>query len=153
MATDLQLATLQRYADAARRAGHIWPEYAACEAVLESNWGNSRLARDYHNLFGQKCPAAGPPPGVLRATMETEEFIHGRWIEVMATWLWFTSEDDSFRHRMQLLRSLSCYAPALLARSGEEFVTEVSRVWATDPLRAQKVLEIYRVHAGVLSVA
>lgn len=45
---------LQQAASAARRAGHIFPEYAACEAALESAWGHSELAREANNLFGQK---------------------------------------------------------------------------------------------------
>jgi flagellum-specific peptidoglycan hydrolase FlgJ len=147
--TEQQLSVLESYFAAARRAGHIFPDYAACEAVLESAWGTSQLARECHNLFGQKCPAAGPPPGVLKCTLPTQEFLHGQWITVTATWLWFPSDDEAFRHRMSLLESLPAYADALHALSGEDFVVKVSRVWATDPERAEKVLAIHKAHQEV----
>ncbi len=45
---------LSKACAAARSAGHIFPEYAACEAALESGWGMSGLAQKANNLFGQK---------------------------------------------------------------------------------------------------
>src|SRR5215469_3769812 len=39
---------------AAVDAGHVFPEFAACEAALESAWGNSKLCILGNNLFGQK---------------------------------------------------------------------------------------------------
>ena len=45
---------LRKAAAAASAAGHPFPEYAACEAALESAWGQSGLATRANNLFGQK---------------------------------------------------------------------------------------------------
>ena len=53
----LQDSFLRQAAAAAHTAGHIFPAYAACEAALESTWGQSRLARQANNLFGQKQSA------------------------------------------------------------------------------------------------
>ena len=54
MTTTPQDTFLRQASAAARAAGHIFPDYAACEAALESTWGQSRLAREANNLFGQK---------------------------------------------------------------------------------------------------
>ncbi len=54
MTTTPQDSFLRQASAAARAAGHIFPDYAACEAALESTWGRSRLAREANNLFGQK---------------------------------------------------------------------------------------------------
>ncbi len=132
---------LSKAVDAARAAGHIFPEYAACEAALESAWGQSKLAVEANNLFGQKQshPARG-----ASLTLPTREFLHGAWVFVEAQWVMFTDWRDAFHHRMALLRSLEngCpdYKAALAAATGEEFVRCVSRSWSTDPGRAGKVL-------------
>jgi len=59
---------------------------------------------------------------------------------------------------MKLLHTLESayphYAAALKAKNGEEFITEVSKSWSTDPQRAGKVLSIYdHHHAAFVSPA
>ena len=152
MITSLQDSFLRQAAVAARAAGHIFPEYAACEAALESTWGQSRLARQANNLFGQKQSAEAESeidaPGVL--VMPTQEFLHGRWVTVMARWARYPDHAACFRARMALLQRLQhsypAYARALVATTGEAFIEEVSRAWSTDPQRAAKVLAIHRQH-------
>lgn len=129
---------------AAREAGHIFPEYAACEAALESAWGTSKLCRMANNLFGQK--AGFSTQGFPTIDIPTREFLNGAWVVVPAKWPCFPAWGDSFRARMELLKRKSAYKPALEATDGESFVREVSKVWATDPERGNKVLSIYRKH-------
>jgi len=142
---------LRRACDAARAAGHLFPEYAACEAALESGWGQSRLATEANNLFGQK-QSADAPSGFATLSLSTREFLHGRWVTVIAHWACFADQASSFRARMALLRRLEhsypAYARALAATTGEAFIEEVSRAWSTDPQRAQKVLAIHRQHSA-----
>ncbi len=136
---------LPKAAAAARAAGHIYPEYAACEAALESAWGASALALQANNLFGQK--QCHPPRGAS-LSLPTREYLHGAWTTVQAQWIVFSDWQDCFAHRMTLLRSLENgyphYRAALAAGSGEQFVSQVSKSWSTDPARAAKVLAIYR---------
>jgi flagellum-specific peptidoglycan hydrolase FlgJ len=167
-----QDAFLRQASAAARAAGHIFPDYAAAEAALESTWGRSRLAREANNLFGQKqslddakgiaTPGAtagtpgtaagtpGAPVGVL--AMPTQEFLHGQWVTVIAHWARFVDQAACFRARMALLRRLQqnypAYGRALTATTGEAFIEEVSRAWSTDPERAEKVLAIHRQHCA-----
>jgi flagellum-specific peptidoglycan hydrolase FlgJ len=152
MATPEQLAVLSKYYDAARFSEHIFPDWAACEAVLESAWGTSELAADYNNVFGQKVPKDGPPPGLLQVLMPTREFVKGGWIDIKAQFLWFPHLSMAFTQRMRLLQSDSSYAPALHAETGEEFVTLVSKVWATDPNRATHVIAIHNAHQDVFQI-
>ncbi|RRA48923.1 glucosaminidase domain-containing protein [Acidipila sp. EB88] len=132
---------------AARAAAHIFPEYAACEAALESAWGGSTLAVRANNLFGQK--QAHPPAGPS-LQLETREFLHGQWVMVPAAWMMFDDWTHCFRERMALLHELARayphYGAALAASSGEQFVREVSASWSTDPQRAGKVLSVYQRH-------
>lgn len=150
MPTSPQDTFLRQAVSAARAAGHIFPDYAACEAALESSWGQSRLAREANNLFGQKASFDKNETGTL--ALPTQEFLHGRWVTTIAHWARFADQAACFRARMALLRRLEhgypAYARALAAINGEAFVEQVSRVWSTDPGRAAKVLAIHRQHSA-----
>lgn len=147
---------LIKAAAAASAAGHIWPEYAACEAALESGWGVSQLAVKANNLFGQKqtIPAM---EGSGTLSLPTREFLKGKWVEINAEWVRFADWSACFKARMALLEreqsEYPAFAAALRATTGEEFIRQVSSKWSTDPLRAEKVLCIYRNHAVELHAA
>jgi flagellum-specific peptidoglycan hydrolase FlgJ len=149
----LQDSFLRQATAAATAAAHIFPGYAACEAALESNWGQSRLAREASNLFGQK-QSATPVAGTLTVALPTQEFVRGAWITVPAHWACFRTQEACFRARMVLLEqarhAYPAYDRALRATTGEQFVEEVSRAWSTDPGRAAKVLAIHRQHIASL---
>ncbi len=81
MGTAANQEFLQTTAAAARAAGHIFPEYAACEAALESAWGQSSLAVKGNNLFGTK-QHVHPIYGTLN--IPTREFLHSTWVVVNA---------------------------------------------------------------------
>jgi flagellum-specific peptidoglycan hydrolase FlgJ len=138
---------LEKAATAARLAGHVFPEYAACETALESAWGSSALALHANNLFGQK---QSHPPRGESLSLPTRECLHGAWLTVQAQWMVFSNWQDCFAQRMTLLRALEAgyphYQAALGAQNGEQFVTQVSKSWSTDPERADKVLSVYRKH-------
>jgi flagellum-specific peptidoglycan hydrolase FlgJ len=140
---------LRRAVAAATAAGHIFPEYAACEAALESGWGLSLLALRGNNLFGQK-QAHPVPRGAATLTLPTREYLHGAWVAVEAAWVKFPDWSACFRGRMELLERLGQvyphYEAALAATSGECFIEEVSKSWSTDPGRAGKVLSVYDCH-------
>ena len=138
---------LEKAAAAARAAGHIFPDHAACEAALESAWGRSMLAEKANNLFGQK---QSHPPAGASLSMPTREFLHGSWVMVQAEWMMFPNWAACFAERMTVLRQLENayphYRAALSAATGEQFVAELSKSWSTDPDRAEKVLSVYREH-------
>lgn len=137
---------LVKAVQAAKDAGHIWPEYAACEAALESGWGNSQLARECNNLFGQKSGhTSGQYP---QKSIPTHEWSDGHLVPARASWPVFPDWKTSFMERMGLLNSLSVYQDAISATTGKDFVVKVSAHWATDPDRAAKVLNIYSHHFG-----
>ena len=140
---------LLRAYQAAVDAKHVFPEYAACEAALESGWGHSALSVQANNLFGQK-QSHPPIEGTETLAMPTREYLHGAWVTVQANWTKFSDWDGCFTARMSLLQRLSAhdphYAEALSAATGEIFITQVSVSWSTDPQRAGKVLSIYDAH-------
>lgn len=70
-----------------------------------------------------------------------------------ALWVSFPSIAACFASRMDTLHRLAPeyphYEVAPTARTPEEYVTEVSLSWSTDPNRAQNCIEIYHAHLSV----
>lgn len=147
MTSPAQLEFLTKARDAATAAAHVWPEYAACEAALESGWGLSHLAENGCNLFGMK-QHAHPIYGTV--SLPTKEFLGGKWVVVEASWVQYPDWASCFKDRMDTLTRLAPtyphYQNALNATSGEQYVNEVSLTWSTDPERAQKVIATYNAH-------
>lgn len=134
---------------AATKAGHVFPEMAACEAALESGYGCSVLAIQDRNLFGMKQHVH---PIYGTCSLPTREFLGSKWVEVTANFVNYPELADCFADRMNTLQRLAAYYPhyaaALKAASPVTYVLEVSKTWSTDPKRAEKVLDIYDAVAG-----
>jgi flagellum-specific peptidoglycan hydrolase FlgJ len=133
---------------AAESGSHCYPLMAACEAALESDYGQSELARDANNLFGMK-QHAHPEYGTL--SLPTKEFLDGSWKVVEANWVKYPLLAECFLDRMHTLGRLAPYyahyKAALEAPDERTYVQEVSRSWSTNPERANKVTEIYDAYA------
>jgi flagellum-specific peptidoglycan hydrolase FlgJ len=142
---------LDLVSQAAENAAHIFPTMAACEAALESGYGNSGLAKRANNLFGMKAHKTTPLSEVL--TLPTKEFLNGKWVTVNANWMQYATLSDCFADRMATLTRLSKayphYGAALAAPDAETFLREVSITWSTDPKRAEKVQAIHDAYIMV----
>ena len=136
---------------AAIASKHPWPLYQACEAALESAWGESELAKDYNNLFGMKIGFT--TRGCEVVEIPTRECINGKWLTVMATWPKFSTWTACMAAQVELLNRSLIYADAISAKTGEDYVRAVSKHWATDPERANKVLATYRCNWSLLQDA
>ncbi len=145
--TNLRQAWLKTILIAAKAAGHIFPDYAACEAALESGYGASQLAREHNNLFGMKQHAQ---PVFTTVELPTWEVVHGQNVRTAAGFVHYPTLTDCFKDRMATLQHVASYKAAREAKDGKTFVIEVSKHWSTDPRRAQKVLAIHDQFAGVL---
>lgn len=141
---DQQKAFLKNIGVEARKSGHIFPEAAACEAALESNWGKSRLAIEDRNLFGTKQHRHAVYGTHI---LPTREYDNGEWITINSSWVSYPDYVSCFVDRMGTLLRLASvlphYANALDAPDAETYIREVSASWATDPDRGSKVLAIY----------
>lgn len=131
---------------AAQDAHHVFPLMAACEAALESDYGQSFLAKDGCNLFGMK-QHQHPEFGTI--TLPTREFLQDKgWQTVEARWVKYPDAKSCFSDRMITLQRLQNrypnYGAALRADSPETYIWEVSKTWATDPKRGQNVFNCYR---------
>ena len=140
-----QKVFLNRAYAAAKLAGHIFPDMAACECALESTYGTSVLARTANNLFGCKRHAHEYYPTV---SLPTKEDLDGKWVALNSSLIAYPDWAACFRDRMGTLKRLAFvyphYANALAATSPEDYIEQVSQTWSTDPHRAQSCCQIYR---------
>jgi hypothetical protein len=125
--------------------GHIHPYYAACEAWHES-WNRtsnrvSLLASKYNNYFGQKVGFSTREWPTT--TLGTHEEVGGRLRPEIAVWPVFPDMQTCFREHMELIQRSGYYVAARNARTGEQYVREISKMWSTDHARADKVLAVY----------
>jgi flagellum-specific peptidoglycan hydrolase FlgJ len=142
---DPQRQFLQRATQEAVKANHPFATMAACEAALESGWGNSLLALKDNNLFGMKQHKHAVYGTI---NLPTREFENGEWVVVQAAFVDYPDWRACFCDRLATLERLSNayphYAAALKAQDARGYIVEVSKTWSTDPDRAQKVLSVYK---------
>lgn len=144
----------------AKLVNHPFPEYAACEAALESGYGASLLARQDNNLFGMKQHRHAiygthnlPTREFVGLEKDTEDGKQDGWIITQGPFISYPDWGACFSDRLATLLRLAStyphYAAAINAKNGETFVKEVSASWSTDPSRAAKVLAVYEANKSL----
>ena len=132
----LQQATAA--AAAASRESGLPAGITVAQAILESNWGQSQLARDGHNYFGIKAHANHD-----RVAYPTFEVINGSTVRVMAEFARYASMEECFRDRDGIILRFACYAEARNAKHDfEQFARALAKHWATDPKYADKLIAV-----------
>ncbi|GAB3227800.1 hypothetical protein GCM10027447_19210 [Glycomyces halotolerans] len=132
-------------AEAGRDATGVPASVTLAQAILESGWGKSALAREDHNLFGMKCFGS---PGDLAigcrdySTFECSPI--GGCFDMNATFRAYDNVGDSFRDHGELLSGWSRYAKAMTHRDDpDRFAREIHRAgYATDPKYSDKLIGI-----------
>ena len=107
------------------------------QAILESDWGRSRLATEAQNYFGIKATRKPGPAGVV--WMRTYEAGIGY---VDAPFRAYHNMAESFVDHGKFFFEVSLYAKALAVRdNAREFARAIQRAgYATDPAYADKLL-------------
>lgn len=106
-----QLAFIASVAAAARASQEKWGVPASitiAQAIQESRYGTSGLARSADNYFGIKARQ-----GEDYKRFETREIIHGVEVEELSAFACYHSPDESFDAHGKLLATLPRYAPAM----------------------------------------
>lgn len=121
----------------------VLPSITLAQAILESDWGNSTLASEYHNLFGVK---AGPQePG---KDMTTQEYVNDQWETVTGRFKVYSSDYASMRDHARLLYNGTSwnsqqYAAVIAAtdyRTAAQALQDGG--YATDPDYAAKIIAV-----------
>jgi flagellum-specific peptidoglycan hydrolase FlgJ len=110
------------------------------QAILESYWGSSRLAREANNYFGIKAQTRNGNAGSI--LFDVWEVIGGRNVMQSQAFRAYTSVAESFVDHGRFFVDNARYARALAARGDpRQFAREVNRAgYATDPAYASKLI-------------
>ena len=125
----------------------VLPSIILGQAILESNWGKSTLARKYNNLFGIK--AYGDQKKV---SLETKEFVNEEWITIQGDFKVYDSWEQSMDDHTQLFVQGVDWNPALYekvitATNYQEAAQALQDAgYATDPGYAQKIIQVIETY-------
>jgi LysM repeat protein len=110
------------------------------QAILESYWGSSRLAREANNFFGLKAQTKPGPAGVM--WLDVWEAIGGYNRVQREPFRVYSDVAESFLDYGRFFIENGRYAAALAERNDpKRFVREISRAgYATDPTYAGKLI-------------
>jgi hypothetical protein len=112
------------------------------QAILESDWGRSRLTRQGNNLFGIKALNGAGPAGVV--TMATWEHTAGGDVVVQAPFKAYYTLEQSIDDHGKFFTQNHRYAAALsVARDARAFAGGIQDAgYATDPSYASKLIAL-----------
>lgn len=118
--------------------------FTIAEAALESAWGKSLLSKNGYNLFGVKADKSWKGDTL---TMNTREYLKGKWVIVPALWRKYSGWQGSIDDHAAFLIQNKRYKDAFQFTNGEDFATAVAKAgYATDPDYASKIISIIRKH-------
>lgn len=121
----------------------LLPSITIAQACLESNYGQSDLARKYNNLFGVKGTSK-----TTSAVMTTKEYTNGKWVTVKARFQIYDSYEASIRAHNRLFQegttwNKNQYKDVLNAKNyTEQAKALVTDGYATDPDYATKLTNL-----------
>jgi flagellum-specific peptidoglycan hydrolase FlgJ len=124
------------------------------QAIIESGWGRSGLAKNAHNYFGIKANKPGPAGVVNMQTMEVER---GAAVTITAGFKAYNSAYESFLDHGRFLSENPRYSEAFKTKDAREFVRKVHAAgYATDPSYTSKLIntmdhyDLYRFNVAQL---
>lgn len=120
----------------------VLPSVTVAQAILESGWGRSSLASQYHNLFGIKGSYNGHS-----AVMTTREVINGRSVYVNANFRAYDNNSQSVEDHGRFLYVNSRYRNLLGDRNAASVAYKLhADGYATDPNYASALMNLVRTY-------
>jgi flagellum-specific peptidoglycan hydrolase FlgJ len=112
------------------------------QAILESYWGSSRLAREANNYFGIKAQTRQGSAGTV--WFDVWEVIGGRNVVRSEPFRAYNDIAESFVDHGRFFTENTRYAAAMAARAdAQQFAREINRAgYATDPAYASKLIAL-----------
>lgn len=125
--------------DSADRTG-VPASVTIAQAILESYWGSSRLARDANNYFGIKSQTKAGPAGSV--WFDVWEVIGGRNVVQSQAFRAYNTIAESFIDHGLFFVENARYGAAMAAKDdARQFAREINRAgYATDPAYASKLI-------------
>jgi LysM repeat protein len=137
--TDFILSVAPGARESQRRSG-VPASVTVAQAILESDWGRSKLTREANNLFGIKAYRGGGTAGVYE--INTWEVYGGQNVTVFAAFKAYESLADSIADHGNWFHDNSRYHGALDVKGDPKaFAYAINAAgYATDPAYAPKLI-------------
>lgn len=125
---------------------HVYASITIAQAILESNWGTSKLSTQYHNLFGIKGTGANSQ------VMTTKEYINGKWIVTKGRFRVYENWNDSIKDHTRLMlkgtdMNQQNYERVVQATNYQEAAKALQASgYATDPDYADKLISVIQTY-------
>lgn len=125
---------------------HVYASITMAQAILESDWGTSKLASDYHNLFGIKGT------GSNSKVLNTKEYVNGEWVTIKGRFRVYSSWAASIKDHTQLMLNGTAYnnenyKAVVEAKSYQAAAKALQKAgYATDPDYAKKLINVIKTY-------
>ena len=106
------------------------------QAILESGWGTCYLSQ-FNNILGIKAYNNEPYVEVT-----TTEFYNGKETQIVDKFVKYDSIEDCFNGYFEFLNRYKHYAGLKDCKTADEYITILSKHYATDPSYAEKLKRI-----------
>jgi LysM repeat protein len=136
------IASIVRPAQDSQRVTGIPASVTIAQAILETYWGTSFLAREANNYFGIKAHRRGGTEGVV--WIDAWEVENGKNVVRQEPFRKYSSVTDSLVDHGRFFHENSRYARALEAKDdAREFARRINAAgYATDPAYASKLIAL-----------
>ena len=133
-------------AQAMQKKYNVPASITIAQAILESDWGSSKLAAKYHNLFGIKGT------GENSQVLTTKEYVNGKWITTKGRFKVYSSWSESIKDHTKLMingtdYNSQNYQAVTQASDYKEAAKALQEAhYATDPDYAQKLISAIQTY-------
>lgn len=123
--------------------GYKYPSMIIAQACLESNYGLSSLAKNYHNYFGMKCGGSWKGKAV---NMDTKEEVNGKLVDVSDYFRAYKDMKAGVVGYFNFIKA-SRYSNLKYATSAADYAYMIKADgWATDSYYPNKLINIYTIY-------
>ena len=129
---------------ASQQATGVPASITIAQAILESGWGQTGLAKKANNYFGIKAVADLVPERYIE--LPTHEVVNGHSVEERARFARFATIEDGFRAHALLLSQTFRYQPAMQCKNdAAQFAEALQRCgYSTNPKYAETLMQLVR---------
>lgn len=131
------------YAQELGQAYGVKPSIILSQAILESDFGQSKLAKKYKNLFGVKAYGNAP-----KVSLDTKEFVDEKWITIKGEFRVYATWNESMDDHTKLFVegvdwNPELYKEVFTSKDYKEAAKAVQDAgYATDPDYAEKLIHV-----------
>lgn len=114
------------------------------QAILESGWGKSRLAADYHNYFGMKCGTKWTGPSVNMTTQE--EYTAGTLTTIKDNFRVYDNMEDGVKGYFEFIQ-LSRYENLKGITAPQKYIETIKNDgYATSSIYVDSLMQIIKLY-------